>query len=242
MDSDFPAHAIYDTLNDAFPNRIFFDVDKISPGSNFAELLKGVLQSCAVVIPIIGTHWLRVADKEGRPRLDNPNDWVRIELEAALSRKDVAIFPVLLSGTQMPGEIDLPESLRAIARHEAIAITPKTFRSEVEKLVQAVGRVLQGADGRRARRVDTDELLAGEAFRDGAHMPRMVIIPPGRFVMGSLASELGRTSSEGPRRLVTVARRFAVSETPVTILSMEHRNRQRAYRLRYHRRLGRAAD
>jgi formylglycine-generating enzyme required for sulfatase activity len=216
-DSDFPAHAIYDALNDAFPNRIFFDVDKISPGSNFAEVLKEVLQTCTVVIPVIGPHWLHAADKEGRLRLHDPDDWVRIELQVALSRKDASVFPVLLGGTEMPGELQLPGPLRAIARHQAVWITPKTFKTEIDELIRKLVPILNTADGRRASRVNTDELLAGEAFSDGHHLPRMIIIPPGRFVMGSLATERGRTPREGPRRLVTVAPRFAVSEHPVTI-------------------------
>jgi hypothetical protein len=65
-------------------NHIFIDVDNLDLGVDFVEAIEKSVGSCDVLIAVIGKHWLMSSDEEGRRRLDNPEDFVRIEIATAL--------------------------------------------------------------------------------------------------------------------------------------------------------------
>lgn len=77
------------------------DVDSIDIGIDFVDALNEALSKCAVLVAIIGAHWIRAADEEGRRRLDNPDDYVRLEIETALQR-NIRVVPLLVNGASMP--------------------------------------------------------------------------------------------------------------------------------------------
>jgi len=102
------AGRLYDRLADRFgEGQVFMDVDTIEPGVDFAEEISRAVAACQVLLAIIGPGWLTVTDKRGRRRLDDPDDIVRLEIEAALAR-DVRVIPILVEGAVMPGRPDLP--------------------------------------------------------------------------------------------------------------------------------------
>src|SRR5262249_38379475 len=95
---------------------------------------------------IIGPNWLTATDERGSRRLDDPDDLVRLEIEAALAR-GVRVIPILVEGAVMPGRQDLPESLAGLARRNALLIRHDSFRSDAGRLVTAIERVLAAAPG-----------------------------------------------------------------------------------------------
>jgi hypothetical protein len=120
---------------------VFIDVDTIEPGVDFAEEIFRAVAACKVLLAIIGPSWQTAADDRGRRRLDDPDDIVRLEIEAALARS-VRVIPILIEGAVMPSREDLPESLAGLARRNAFLIRHESFRSDVGGLVAAIERAL----------------------------------------------------------------------------------------------------
>ena len=141
-DSAGYTRAIYDQLAERFTQeRIFMDVDAIEPGLPFDEVITQAVSRCEILIAMIGKHWMEQQPNVG-PRINDENDFVRLEIAAALSR-NIRVIPVLLDGAGMPSEELLPEPLRALARRNAIEISGGTrFRSDVDRLVEAVSKAL----------------------------------------------------------------------------------------------------
>jgi TIR domain len=96
------AGRLYDRLAARFgDDRVFMDVDTIALGVDFAEVISQVVSSCEVLLAVIGPRWLTVTDEDGRRRLDDPDDLVRLEIAAALKR-DIRVIPVLSRGHRFP--------------------------------------------------------------------------------------------------------------------------------------------
>jgi hypothetical protein len=117
--------------------QVFQDVDSIQPGDDFAAEITAAVESCAVLLAVIGTRWLAVTNGKGQPRLDNPEDFVRLEIEAALKR-NIRVIPILVDGARMPSATDLPTSLAPLARRHALDTSPSRFRSDMNYLVQVL--------------------------------------------------------------------------------------------------------
>jgi TIR domain len=146
-DSSASAGRLTDRLVDRFGrDQVFFDVDAIPVGVDFVDYLsEQVARTCAMLI-IIGQHWLNSADDTGRLRLENPNDFVRVEIEAALAR-DITIIPVLVDEAKLPRRDLLPKSLQPLVNRQAIAIRHETFNSDIAPLVH----MLDGLVGNERR-------------------------------------------------------------------------------------------
>ena len=141
------AGRLADRLADRFgESQVFIDVDTIEPGVDFAEEISRAVTSCEVLLAIIGPAWLTATDERGRRRLDDPDDIVRLEIEAALAR-NVRVIPILVEGAAMPGRQDLPDTLAGLARRNALFIRHESFRSDAGRLVTAIERVLAKTPG-----------------------------------------------------------------------------------------------
>ena len=95
---------------------------------------------CKVLVAVIGRSWLEVKDGEGRRRLDDPKDWVRLEIVAALER-NVPVIPALVGGAKMPLASDLPDPLSKLTRRQAIEITHSGFHSDVDRLIRGLEKI-----------------------------------------------------------------------------------------------------
>jgi TIR domain len=138
-----------DMLISRFGRRqVFMDVDMIDPGSDFVEQLEGSLSECQVLIAVIGPRWATVQDEDGNRRLDNPDDFVRLEIAQALAA-GIRVYPVLVGGARMPRPRDLPEDLQALSRRHAHELSHTRFRSDASELIEHL-RPLVG-DGRWGR-------------------------------------------------------------------------------------------
>jgi flagellar biosynthesis GTPase FlhF len=120
--------------------RVFFDVDNIELGADFVRVLSGRVAECDALIVIIGKNWLSSTDEENRRRLDDPDDFVRIEIETALQR-NIPVIPVLVDGAAMPRKENLPEALKPLARRQGLEISHPRFDSDSEQLTKALAFV-----------------------------------------------------------------------------------------------------
>ena len=125
-------------------SRVFKDVDSIELGDDFVAAITAAVESCAVLLAVIGVRWLEATDEYGQRRLDDPEDFVRLEIEAALER-GVRVIPVLVEGARMPGSVQLPASLAKLARRQALELSPARFGSDLEKLLRVLDKILAEA-------------------------------------------------------------------------------------------------
>jgi predicted glycoside hydrolase/deacetylase ChbG (UPF0249 family) len=136
------AGRLYDRLAHRFgKGQVFIDVDAIELGVDFAEAISRAVAACQVLLAVIGPSWLTITDEQGRRRLDDPDDIVRLEVEAALAR-DVRVIPILVEGAHMPRRDDLPDSLTGLARRNPLLIRHESFSDDAGRLVRAIERVL----------------------------------------------------------------------------------------------------
>jgi hypothetical protein len=124
------------------------DVDSIEPGLDFASVLQEHVKQCDAVLAIIGPRWLTATDEQGRRRLDDPHDFVRIEIETALN-EDKRVIPILVGEGRMPRPEELPEALRPLARRNAVRLTHERFSSDAQSLVKSLEKALEDAASRR---------------------------------------------------------------------------------------------
>lgn len=144
-DTAYPAGWLFDRLSARFDrSQIFKDIDSIEPGDDFVETINGAVASCDVLLALIGDQWLTMTDADGQRRLDDPADFVRLEIEAALSR-NVRVIPVLVEGARMPRADELPPSLVNLVRRQAVELSPSHFATDVDRLLRVLDRTLEEA-------------------------------------------------------------------------------------------------
>jgi len=132
-DSAGYAGRIYDRLAAHFSeDAIFMDVDAIPAGLDFAEVLENEVKACDVLVALMGRQWLNIKDVDGKRRLDNPQDFVRIEITAALRRR-IRVIPVLFDGTPMPSSAELPHGLKRLARRNAVFVQHHSFHADANR-------------------------------------------------------------------------------------------------------------
>jgi len=134
-DSAGHAGRVFDRLRADFGQDVLFmDVDAIPLGANFVRVLREEVAKCDVLLAIIGPAWLGAKDEAGGRRLDNPTDFVRIEIAAALAR-DIPVIPILLEGTRMPNAGGLPADLAALSERNGLDVRHASFHADMDKLV-----------------------------------------------------------------------------------------------------------
>jgi tetratricopeptide (TPR) repeat protein len=120
---------------------VFLDIDTIDPGVDFVRVLHASLQETAAVLVVIGPRWTSLRDAGGTRRLESPDDFVRLEVEAALGR-NIPVVPVLVQGAPMPREADLPASLAPLATRQAAALDHAEFHDDAERLCDRLESVI----------------------------------------------------------------------------------------------------
>ena len=120
---------------------VFMDVD-LAPGVDFVERITEVVAACHVLIVVMGPHWATVKDEDGRARLADPEDFVRLEVESALRRPEVTPIPVLVAGAKMPDRDELPQEIRAITRRNALELSDLRWRQDVGRLMSTLDELL----------------------------------------------------------------------------------------------------
>ena len=122
---------------------VFMDLDAIEPGADFVEHIEREVGSCEVLLALIGRDWVDACDADGNRRLEDPADWVRLELETGLNR-DIRVIPVLVQGAEMPRADQLPGDLAKLARRNALDIGDTRWRYDFDRLMEVIEKVLEG--------------------------------------------------------------------------------------------------
>jgi TIR domain/NACHT domain len=162
-DAAYPAGWLFDRLADRYgAGQVFKDVDSIELGDNFVEVITSAVSSCDVLLALIGPQWLAVADGHGQRRLDSPDDFVRLEIQVALTRSKVLVIPILVDGARMPRADELPDSLAGLVHLQALELSPARFASDTSRLLKVLDNTLgkvqaQGEPEEKARREAIDQ-------------------------------------------------------------------------------------
>jgi hypothetical protein len=144
-DSAAEAHRLYAALSARFgADGVFIDVEDIAPGDDFAASIEEKVGFCDALVAVIGPHWVRCTGADGRRRLDDPADWVRLEVGAALER-ELKVFPVLVGGAALPDARDLPPPLAGLTRYQALEVRAAAFERDAGRLAQAVESIRRGS-------------------------------------------------------------------------------------------------
>jgi hypothetical protein len=116
----------------------FMDTSSIEYGESFPDQIAGAIRGCSLMLVLIGPHWL---EQEARPRrIDDPQDWVRREIEAGLQRHEAVVIPALVDGALVPDENELPESLKGLTKLHAVVIVGDDLAADIDNLVQSIER------------------------------------------------------------------------------------------------------
>ena len=168
-DSAGHAGRLYENLTKRFGiGSVFRDIDTLPAGGDFVEMIGAAVRSSDVALVIIGPRWLTASGPTGERRLDDPADFVRNEVEAALSQADW-IIPVLVGGARMPTEGELPPSLASLARRNAVELTDLRWSRDVRDLMVTLAR----SRGLMRRIVDTYHRAEDVVYR--LTRPRVLI-------------------------------------------------------------------
>jgi hypothetical protein len=114
------------------------DVDSIALGRDFRQILQEKLASCNLLLVLIGRDWIDAKNQSGRRRLEDPNDFIRLEIAAALKR-NIPVTPVLLQGVQMPAAEQLPEELRELSYRNGFELSHNRWDSDVQEMIKRLG-------------------------------------------------------------------------------------------------------
>ncbi|HEY9378278.1 MAG TPA: toll/interleukin-1 receptor domain-containing protein [Jiangellaceae bacterium] len=171
QETAWPARQLYDVMVERFgAEQVFKDVDNIEPGDDFVERITSAVGSCDVLLALIGPRWLTITDDEtGQRRLDNPDDYVRLEIQTALDRH-IRVIPILIDDARMPRPNELPPNLAPLVRRHAVEISPITFDTKAtdDDCAGHAGRVAPRAGRRTSSHRRDAEAGPRAAARAGA--------------------------------------------------------------------------
>ena len=163
QETAYAANWLYQRLAERFgDDQVFMDVDAIELGDDFVAAITTAVNSCDVLLALIGDQWLTITDSEGKRRIDDPHDFVHLEIKAALAHK-VRIIPILVNGATMPRDADLPTSIARLAYRQALELNPNRFDEDLDPLLKMLDKTLSSSGDPTAADL--------HRTRDGPHVP-----------------------------------------------------------------------
>jgi formylglycine-generating enzyme required for sulfatase activity len=151
---------LFDRLQQSFQrDQLFMDVDSIAPGLDFVRELEEKVTQCDVLLAVIGRGWIDARDAAGTRRLDKPDDYVRIELEAGL-KPGKRVIPVLVNDSEMPRAEDLPDTLKPLARRHAVRLTHDRFGADSQGLIKQLSAALEQVEAARKAEEEASNVAA----------------------------------------------------------------------------------
>jgi len=236
QDSAGVAGRIYDRLCAHFgSDSVFMDIDSIPFGEDFREHIDSAVGQCDVVLAVIGTKW--AGETGAHRRLDDPKDFVRIELESALHR-NLPVIPILIDHATMPGEADLPPSLAHLAFRNAIEVDQgRDFDPHVDRLIRGIEFHFQKSSAATAKPPRATTIPSAEPQSSPSSPAKkltnslgmtLVRIEPGSFLMGSTKDQIDHLmqlfsdskrewfDNEQPQHSVEITRPFYLGAHQVT--------------------------
>jgi hypothetical protein len=167
-------------------------------------VINAAVGSCDVLLALIGEEWLSITDREGQRRLDDPDDYVRLEIEAAMER-EVRVIPILVEGATMPLAEELPPSLARLVRRQALELSPSRFDFDISRLLKALDKTLAAmraapeSDAHRRSRASADAPGIAAAPPDTAGGPSADLSAPAQQQVAA-RTEPPRPDVEGDDR------------------------------------------
>jgi WD40 repeat protein len=167
-DAGDAAGRIYDHLVEQYgAESVFIDIDTIPAGADFVQVISEAVASCDVLIAVIGKRWLTVKDGSGGRRIDDPLDFVHLEIATALS-SGVQVVPALVQRIVMPKETQLPAPLRALARRNAINLSHEHFGEGMHRLIADLDVTRESVRYAREQGAEREQLEREAAEREAA--------------------------------------------------------------------------
>jgi hypothetical protein len=140
-DSQGEALHLFDDLRRIYgSDQVFMDVTGIDPGKDFRKVIDGAVSMCDVLVVMIGKKWLDSQDDRGGRRIDDPQDFVRMEIATAL-RRDIRVLPVLVQGAGMPRSDQLPGEVEALAWRNAFELRHIRWELDAAELIRALAKI-----------------------------------------------------------------------------------------------------
>jgi formylglycine-generating enzyme required for sulfatase activity len=217
-DATLHASWIHDRLAREFGREQVFLDTSIEPGDDFVKVLVEKVESCDVLLAVIGKSWLTITDSGGQPRIHNPEDFVAIEIGAAL-RRNVRVIPILVGGARMPRVRELPDSLTPLATKQAHELPDRVFMPALEKLFPVLRKSRGAATGGEAAPLAFSEMAIlhpGTKRVNRKDGMTYLWIPSGSFTMGCSPGDSACYEDEKPAHRVEITNGFWLAETPVT--------------------------
>jgi hypothetical protein len=183
------AGRLFDRLSDRFGEEsVFMDVDSIAIGTDFTRAIAEAVSGCDILLALIGRDWSAITDGKGRRRIDNPDDFVRVEIETALER-DIRVVPILVDGAVLPQVDDLPISLRPLIRRQALEFSHSSFRSDVSRLIAAIDEVIEVEPGRSAPPLEASDRYPQEEWQGHIRVAKVGLIANDTQILVKLSQE-----------------------------------------------------
>jgi hypothetical protein len=217
-DSQGVAGRMYDRLRAHFgDDALFMDIDSIPFGVDFQEHIAAAVDQCDILLAGIGRYW--AGEAGAARRIDDPRDFVRIEIEAALER-NLPVIPILVGRATMPGEVDLPPSLARLAYRNAMELDQgRDFHHHIDRLIKGIERLFQQP---KLAPAPTVQPLRPAPPSPGPQPPslqpprewtnsigmKVRLIPAGEFLMGSPDNDPHASNDEKPQHRVRITQPF----------------------------------
>ena len=122
-------------------DQVFMDIDTIDLGVDFVKAIEQAVSDVDVLVCVMGPKWHSITDEGGMRRLENPGDFVRLEIAHALKR-DIRVVPVLVRGALMPSADQLPADIAKLATRNALPLDDARFHADVDRLVESIRRLM----------------------------------------------------------------------------------------------------
>jgi hypothetical protein len=132
---------VYERLARRWPGRVFMDIDSLKAGDLFANKIDENLQNCVVMLVMMGHYWASLTDEQGARRIDNPGDYPRMEVAAALKR-GIRVIPVLVGNTPLPKREELPSEIAGLVDRQVLRLAREEFDADMKRLMSSVARDL----------------------------------------------------------------------------------------------------
>ena len=199
-DSKWAVGRLYDRLGEGLKREnLFLDVSDSEPGDDYVERIRRIVGTCDVLLAVIGRDWLTAQDTSGRRRLDDPGDWVRVEIATALNR-GIRVIPILVDDAPMPERHDLPEDLIGLSRRNAKIVSFTHFHSDLDSLLRVLEKVLgkspEAKVAQESKPPKPDEEFDGDADITAAELPLTISVE----TLGGVASSLIERGAQLPAK------------------------------------------
>ena len=172
-DCQSQANGLNDGLRHRLPDaQVFMDLDSIPPGADFEEHIRNEIDQCDVVLVLIGDEWLEPQRGTSTRRIDNPNDFVRLEVTSALRNDQVRVIPVLVEGAQMPQASQLPDDIARLARLNAYVLSDSHWARDITELTNHLGGMRSEAPQQSAPSVTFADIDVNALRTAVADLPR----------------------------------------------------------------------